>query len=210
VKIQILETKHWWMWLCLIGSILSSCNVENSHMPKISQEPVVATLPAENGSWPSAIWQDERVTFTVPAFGLVIDIPGDWLIEPQFDSSSNLATVELSSPCPIFAPDVVSPCTTIRLSFGPSSVQNVEEMQELSRRAEQSSPSSIIIEEHTLDLQGLPAIWSTVANPSISEFSMIRVEVLVDQQVVYLDAYGKLGPVADIVHSIRPIKGISK
>lgn len=153
----------------------------------------------------STAGQDEVAVFADPAFGLIMDVPSKWSITPRLEGSTNSKPIAvLFSPCSSRAPDVLPPCTKIQISLGPSA-HTFEEVRQLGKENTESS-SSVILEERELDLNGLPTLWFEVKNEGISEFSVIHVMILVNEHVVYLNAYGELEPVANIVDSIRPIE----
>lgn len=202
---RVLQPQYWLLWIAVgLLTIASGCKAGVSHPPE-TRTTVATPVPIE--AFPSAVWRDEVVTFTDPAFGLMIDVPGNWSIHPRLQEPTSPNLIDaLASPCLNRGPDVLPPCTKIQLSLGPSSIRSLDEMRALANTA--ASTSSVIREAREINLHGLPALWFEIEDKSISEFAAVHVMILVGEQVVYLNAYGELSPVAGIVNSIRPLRDI--
>ncbi len=187
-----------WTLFCLAVIMVAGCKREDSSS-------TITSLAIDG--FPSAIWQDEVVTFADPAFGLAVDLPSDWTIRPRIEGATNPDPIDsLSSPCLNWSPDVLPPCTVIQLHLGPYPVQSVERMRELAREGVESSGATVVLEEQEMNLQGLPALWLKIEDESISEYPAVHVVILVGKQIVYVNVYGELSPAVDIVNSIRPIQ----
>jgi hypothetical protein len=190
----------WLMCLIiLVVTLLAGCE----HIRKRSLE----STPLAGSDFPSAVWQAEDILFVDPDLGLKLNIPREWSIHlgARSHPADSLA-VTLSSPCPHLAPDVVPPCTVIRLSLGPSSIRDLKGMRNSIREEGILSDGVTVLEEQELRLHGLPALWLKIENKSISEHAVVHVMVLVDEQVVNLKAYGELSPVWDIANSIQALE----
>ncbi len=192
--------RGWLMCLIiLVVTLMAGCE----HIRKRSVEPT----PLAGSDFPSAVWQAEDILFVDPDLGLKLNIPRDWSLQLGTGShrADNLG-VTLSSPCPHVAPDVVPPCTIIRLSSGPSSIRDLTGMRDFIREQGTLPDSVTVLAEEELCLHGLPALWLQIEDRSISEYAAVHVMILINERVVNLNAYGELGPVWDIVHSIQALE----
>jgi len=160
-------------------------------------------------SQPSAIWYDEVVTFTDPLFELSIDLPRDWYITPRPATETKSTAIDMFySPCDNRGlPFVAPPCTKILISGITSPIKDFEELKV--RAGPSDVMPSRMIEQRELNLNGLPAIWTTIESVSSDTGKMtpmVQVLILNGKQGLYLNAYGELSPADSIVASIRPIQ----
>ena len=157
---------------------------------------------------PSATWHDNVVTFVDPLFGLALDLPYDWHIIPRPEPLSDTSFLfsVFFSPCMNRTPDVLPPCSKVQLSLNDSRRYTSAEFKTL---ALSDDPSSRVVEQRELNLDGLPAIWirrEPTGTPTSGNTAMIQVLILVDERIVLLNVYGELSPGADIVDSVRYIR----
>jgi hypothetical protein len=158
----------------------------------------------------SAIWHDEVVTFTDPLFGLSMDLPPDWYIIPHpiTETQKSIPMDIFYSPCENRGlPFVAPPCTKILISVIPSPIHSFEELK--ARAGVSDVMPSRVVEQRELNLNGLPAVWTTIESMNVDTSSMTpMVAVLIwnGKQGLYLNAYGELSPISSIVATIRPIR----
>jgi hypothetical protein len=194
-----LIAKRFSVWLLIVFTVVTSTGC-----CKEPVQPTTLSSPVPSMAFPSAVWNEDIITFTDPVMELVLDLPSGWYIQPRSDPFDTLSpTLFFSRTCPLQAMDSSLSCTQIQMTQRPSSVQSIEELE---KSAVPSSPGIEHFEVKRIDLNGLPALWiDTELDPS-DRSPVIQVLILIDSRVVLLNAYEDLSPVADIVNSIRPMR----
>ena len=160
------------------------------------------TKNSQDTTLPTAIWSEDHVTFTDPALGLSLDLPRDWTIKPRVADWSTVVD-DFYSPCMRPTPDILPPCTKIQIRLTETQVDSFEEMKALFDENLKDSESVQVLESGELELNGLPALWSTSLWRGVSENPAFHADILIDNKVVHLNAYGNLDPVEDILNTIR-------
>lgn len=170
------------------------------------------TPTSEEAILPSVTWQSETATFTDPVLGFSLDVPSNWLIYPRLEppSSTNRSTFE--SPCFNGAPVPLTPCTQLTVNWLPTLHSFDDVRESLSQYEYAEKPVVRVVAERELDLHGWAALWVETEEYFIDTdavYPAIRVYISLNGRMMLLQANGELGPVADIVNSIRPIESMS-
>ena len=160
------------------------------------------TKDSQDTTLPTAMWSEDYVTFTDPALGISLDFPRDWTILPRTSEWSEVIDT-FFSPCNMFTPDVLPPCTKIQIQLAETQADSFEEMKTLLEERRQASEGIQVLESGEFELNGLPAIWDKLVPRGGSENPMLHAEILIDNRIVYFNAYGSLDPVEDILNTIR-------
>ena len=202
-----------WSLIILFVMILSGCVEQDLSQKK---KPVVtdgtgrpgATTVATQSTMtlPSVVWQPQVATFTDPVLGLAMDVPSNWCIHPRTKPIAGAwsAVSILSSPCLSTAPITLPPCTQIQIEPGPTPINSLDELKEIS-----APPGSTVFAQQQVDLNTLPALWTETEmgeTDTSQKYPILRVMILIGEHSVRVTAYGDLRPAADIIKSIRPVE----
>ncbi len=180
----------------LCGFILSSCQGQSASPPSTKTES------------PSAVWHDGVATFTDPAFGITLDIPGDWRIVPVHDTTKTLAENGdfFFSPCLGTAPMIMPPCTSLSIQWDTSNARNLNKIKVLIES--NNTVLQNVIEQREMRVNGLPALWSKIESYGVESSDPItwtQTLILKDDRALMVKAFGELSPTIGIIGTINSV-----
>jgi hypothetical protein len=185
----------WMLMSCWL--VLSSC--QGSSTPP---------SPTKAEAYPSAVWHDGVATFTDPAFGITLDIPGDWRIVPLHDTTKTLPETGdfFFSPCLSTAPMIMPPCTSLSIQWDASHARSLNEIKSLIESND--AVRQQVIEQREMRIHELPALWSMVKSYGVESSDPItwtQTIILADDHALRVTAYGALSPTVGIIETIQSI-----